>query len=756
MKKSGQVYKRMFASYILVLFIPIVISVVLYFYTYNVVREQAEFYNGNLVGIVKSTCDREIEYYKSYLQQLTVDVTVKDLVAEKKFDSAYDAWNIFMLKEKLNSLYSSMRDNSVYCKGIFVYFISAERVVSENSTTDFNMYFQMNFKGNADEVREFLTQCDSESALSYKSGTEHYILLAEPVISLKGKKESAVVGIWIDAKALELQVQSMDWADGLDWMIIDSKNQIFRDADRIDTTSIDFNELFIDDNKLVDVNGESYIGDVMDSDRYGWKYVLFLDETYVSGPADKIRYWHLLSLLAILVTGYCVAQLLMKIHYNPLKRLMDILSKGHSEETEIRNEYFYLEHKVSNLLQSHTDIKKDMSRSKATLRNYELERLLLMSGIVKEDLQTAGEVFEKFNNGRNVVLLCRVQESFKRDNESEKDYMDSSLKRYVVSNVYAEGVGEHFKLEALEVEEKVAIIINVPEANNSYSETLQSVSETLRNFITEHFKFNICVLEGGCHEGLSDIHKSYLEACEAEEFVSYLDETYIRYNDIKDLSVRKYDYSFEMEERVINAIRSGSTERAISYIDSVLENNFNKNPKTSSEMITCLLYDIFGTLVKTSEELGIRNDKMLSLHYITAVSSIEDIKRFFKDMTDDICKEVTEKNGREQVEKLCQNVYQFISEQFTDPDINLSQTALHFHMTPAYLSAIFRKQTGESIVDVIRQMRVKYAKTLLEEGLSVQEVSQQVGFRECATFIRIFKESTGVTPGQMKKIDKSK
>lgn len=746
MKKSGQVYKRMFASYILVLFIPIVISVVLYFYTYNVVREQAEFYNGNLVGIVKSTCDREIEYYKSYLQQLTVDATVKDLAAEKKFDSAYDSWNIFMLKEKLNSLYSSMRDNSVYCKGIFVYFIGAERVVFENSTTDFNMYFQMNFKGDADEIREFLTQCDSESALSYKSGTEHYILLAEPVISLKGKKESAVVGIWVDAKALELQVQSMDWADGLDWMIIDSKNQIFRDADRIDTTSIDFKESLIDENKLVDVNGVSYIGDVMYSDRYGWKYVLFLDETYVRGPADKIRYWHLLSLLAILVTGYCVAQQLMKIHYNPLKGLMDILSKGHNEETEIKNEYHYLEQQVSNLLQSYTDIKKDMSRYKETVRNYELERMLRMPDRTKADLQISGELLEKFNRGRNVVLLCCVQESFRAD---------SSLKRFVVSNVYEEGIGEYFELEILEVEERIVIIINVPASDNVYSETLQSVSEILRSFIVEHFKFNISVFEGGCYEGIANIHKSYLEACEAEEFVSYLNETYIRYNDIKDLSVRKYDYSFEMEERVINAIRTGSTERAISYIYSVLENNFNKNPKTSSEMITCLLYDIFGTLVKTSEELGIRNEKMLTLNHITAESSLEDIKHFFYHMVEDVCKVVAEKNGREQVEKLCQNIYQFISEHFTDPDINLSQTALHFHMTPAYLSAIFRKQTGESIVDVIRQMRVKYAKSLLEEGISVQEVSQQVGFRECATFIRIFKESTGVTPGQMKNLTKA-
>ena len=75
-------------------------------------------------------------------------------------------------------------------------------------------------------------------------------------------------------------------------------------------------------------------------------------------------------------------------------------------------------------------------------------------------------------------------------------------------------------------------------------------------------------------------------------------------------------------------------------------------------------------------------------------------------------------------------------------------------MTPAYLSIVFKKQTGESILDVIRNMRIDYAKKLLEEGLSVAEVSEKAGFRESSTFIKVFKNSVGVTPGQMRKVGK--
>lgn len=69
-------------------------------------------------------------------------------------------------------------------------------------------------------------------------------------------------------------------------------------------------------------------------------------------------------------------------------------------------------------------------------------------------------------------------------------------------------------------------------------------------------------------------------------------------------------------------------------------------------------------------------------------------------------------------------------------------------MTPAYLSTLFKKQTGESLLKFISQVRVEAAKSLLEEGKSVSEVAEMVGFRDVSTFIRVFKKQTGLTPGQ--------
>ena len=86
-----------------------------------------------------------------------------------------------------------------------------------------------------------------------------------------------------------------------------------------------------------------------------------------------------------------------------------------------------------------------------------------------------------------------------------------------------------------------------------------------------------------------------------------------------------------------------------------------------------------------------------------------------------------------------------------DPDLNISITSQHFDMTPAYLSSIYKKQTGGSLLDYINTMRIEHAKELLEEGKSVVEAAELTGFRDSGTFIRAFKKKYGITPGQLKK-----
>lgn len=89
---------------------------------------------------------------------------------------------------------------------------------------------------------------------------------------------------------------------------------------------------------------------------------------------------------------------------------------------------------------------------------------------------------------------------------------------------------------------------------------------------------------------------------------------------------------------------------------------------------------------------------------------------------------------------LCDRVEQYIRENYADPDLNISQVGQHFDMTPTYLSAQFKKETGVALLAYISNVRVEAAKQLLAQGLSVAKIAEQTGYRDSGSLIRVFQK----------------
>ena len=111
-----------------------------------------------------------------------------------------------------------------------------------------------------------------------------------------------------------------------------------------------------------------------------------------------------------------------------------------------------------------------------------------------------------------------------------------------------------------------------------------------------------------------------------------------------------------------------------------------------------------------------------------------------------------EQSGTDANKKLCIEIKEFIDENYKDPDLNISQAALHFDLSPSYMSGIFKKETGISLLAYISKVRTDAAKKLLESEMTIAEVAEGSGFRDSAALIRTFKKNEGVTPGQFREL----
>ena len=79
--------------------------------------------------------------------------------------------------------------------------------------------------------------------------------------------------------------------------------------------------------------------------------------------------------------------------------------------------------------------------------------------------------------------------------------------------------------------------------------------------------------------------------------------------------------------------------------------------------------------------------------------------------------------------------------------LTVAQLAERSAMTERTLIRRFKQATGDSLVHYIQCLRVDAAKKLLRsEHMTIEAITQQVGYQDVSSFIRLFKKHTGLSP----------
>lgn len=85
-------------------------------------------------------------------------------------------------------------------------------------------------------------------------------------------------------------------------------------------------------------------------------------------------------------------------------------------------------------------------------------------------------------------------------------------------------------------------------------------------------------------------------------------------------------------------------------------------------------------------------------------------------------------------------------------DLSLTNAAGHVNLSVSRLRHLFKKETGMSVVQYVKRLRLKKAKDLIESSrLSIKQVMVEVGIKDKSNFTRDFKKTYGLSPAQCRK-----
>ncbi|MBB6729541.1 response regulator transcription factor [Cohnella zeiphila] len=101
--------------------------------------------------------------------------------------------------------------------------------------------------------------------------------------------------------------------------------------------------------------------------------------------------------------------------------------------------------------------------------------------------------------------------------------------------------------------------------------------------------------------------------------------------------------------------------------------------------------------------------------------------------------------------QIVQEAEKMIRSRYAD-NLSLQTVAEEVHVTPVWLSKLFKKEKGRTFLEYLTETRIAKAKEMLGDvKYKIYQVSYQVGYKDPVHFTKLFKKQMGVTPKEYRR-----
>lgn len=255
----------------------------------------------------------------------------------------------------------------------------------------------------------------------------------------------------------------------------------------------------------------------------------------------------------------------------------------------------------------------------------------------------------------------------------------------------------------------------------------------------------------GVSEAFSDIlatKKAYRQAIEALDFARYTSEGNIIH--VTDIEVGKTtaDTFENLDEYSLQlAMKTGDMRTVREQLDKVLKKNNNLNLVASLLYITAIrsLYD--SGVEMRDDYTNWYHEFVSQSKYHSASVAAEEIRSFCQKVVNEIAG-----LRKRYTNTMVAQSLNYMNENFQDADLSLQTVSKHLSLSPTYFSAVFKKETGQSFIEALTEMKMNHAKKLvLTTSHKMFEIAQASGYNDQHYFSYSFKKYFGISPTQMRR-----
>jgi len=495
-----------------------------------------------------------------------------------------------------------------------------------------------------------------------------------------------------------------------------------------------------------------------------WVYTLSSLVSNLGQQTVFLKNLAVISSIISLMFCFMISYFLAKLNYRPLKTIFNMLKEksGISQLME-SDEVNYIQKATDSILSERSYLKDSLQMQKQNITGLYLERLLkgnyfnyqsIEESILSTDIKFTSDAF--------AVILIDVA------NIEEGIISDESIPRQLIIEKLEQNVDQTHNYYTLNADKYIVCLINFNVGNVADSRSsLTNTAYSFKDIIKGYMNIEPLIVISDIHYTYGGIHHAYEEALNIMSILSTSDEAsqIVTSWEISSSENNSFmnNYIKEKEQKFLNLLVNGSSQQAINELEAIY---IKAKENMSHIYIKYLLLDMSFTCVKAICLSPIKS----SLHDLDNLEYLNDIlkkiqrcstpfemKTCIIELIITVCDAIIKESNNVASTSLSDRVMSIIDDHYTDNNLCISFIASSLNMNPNYISSLYKKQTGETVLEAISRIRISKAKELLvNTKSSMNDITNNVGYNNTLAFFRTFKKSEGMTPAQYREIMSTK